>query len=133
MSKSASHGRALLTAALAGLALACTVPAFAHSEHGKPMHGGVVAEAGVFQGELVAAPAGLTLHLYDHGAPLPAAGATARLTVLAGAQKSEVALSPAGENRLTAPAGTVLPKGAKVVAAVKLADGRNGALRSELK
>ena len=41
--------------------------------------------------------------------------------------------TPAGENRLAAPAGTVLPKGAKVVAAVKLADGRSGALRFELK
>lgn len=133
MTKSASRRRALLTAALAGLVLASTAPAFAHSEHGKPMHGGVVAEAGVFQGELVAAPAGLTLHLYDHGAPVPAAGASARLTVLAGGQKSELALAPAGENRLAAPAGTVLPKGAKVVAAVKLADGRSGALRFELK
>ena len=47
-------------AALAAAAVLAVVPAAtrAHADHGKPQHGGVVAEAGSFQGELVAGPRG---------------------------------------------------------------------------
>lgn len=125
--------RDALGALCAALLLPATGPVRAHADHGKSEHGGVVAEAGAFQGELVAGAAGLVLHLSDHGAPVSAEGATAKLTVLASGQKSEIALAPAGGNRLAGPAGTRLPAGAKVVAAVRLADGRSGALRFELK
>ena len=108
-------------------------PALAHSEHGKPMHGGVVAEAGTFQGELVAGPKGATLYLSDHGAPVPTAGASAKLVVLTGGQKAERELVPAGENRLALAGDAPLAKGAKAVATVTLRDGRSGALRFDVK
>jgi hypothetical protein len=119
-------------AALAAGALLAAAPASAHEAHGKPMYGGVVAEAGVFQGELVNAPKGATLYLTDHGQPVPTAGATAKVVVLAAGQKTELDFVPAGDNRLAAPAGATLAAGAKAVATVKLKDGRSGALRFEV-
>lgn len=114
-------------------ALAAPAPAGAHAEHGQPVHGGIVAEAGTFQGELVARPAGLTLYVTDHGKPIPTQGASAKLVVLAGGQKVEAALAPAGDNRLEAAQPVPIAAGAKAVASVRLADGRAGALRFEVK
>jgi hypothetical protein len=123
---------ALALALAAGLALA-PATSRAHAEHGKPQHGGVVAEAGTFQGELVAGPKGATLYITDHGAPVPTAGASAKLVVLSGAQKAERELVPAGDNRLAVAGDAPLAKGAKAVATVKLKDGRSGALRFDVK
>jgi hypothetical protein len=132
--------RPFLPAAAAAVALAAAAvlalvpgPSHAHAEHGKPQHGGVVAEAGTFQGELVAGPKGATLYITDHGAPVPTAGASAKLVVLSGAQKAERELVPAGDNRLAVAGGEPLAKGAKAVATVKLKDGRSGALRFDVK
>ena len=108
-------------------------PALGHADHGKPMYGGIVAEAGVFQGELVAGPKGATLYVTDHGAPVPTAGAAGKLLVLSAGQKTERELVPAGENRLAVSGGEPLAKGAKAVATVRLKDGRSGALRFELR
>lgn len=108
-------------------------PTWAHAEHGQPAYGGIVAEAGAFQGELVARPAGLTLYVTDHGKPIPTQGASAKLVVLAGGQKVEAALAPAGDNRLEAAQPVPIAAGAKAVASVRLADGRAGALRFEVK
>ena len=125
--------RAAAVAAFAAAALAGPSAALAHAEHGKPQHGGVVAEAGVFQGELVAGPKGATLYITEHGAPVPTAGATAKAVVLVGAQKTEVDFEPAGDNRMVAAGGRSIDKGAKAVATVKLKDGRSGALRFDVK
>ena len=124
---------ATVVAVAAAAALAAPAPARAHAEHGQPVHGGIVAEAGTFQGELVARPAGLTLYVTDHGKPIPTQGASARIVVLAGGQKTEAALSPAGDNRLEAAQPVPMAAGAKAVASVKLADGRAGALRFEMR
>ncbi len=107
--------------------------AIAHGDHGKPMYGGVVAEGGVFQGELVVRAAALTVHLTEHGQPVASAGATAKLTLLEAGRTRDLPLAPAGENRLSADAGAPLAKGVKLVASVRLADGRSAALRFELK
>lgn len=125
--------RATLGAAFTAMALAASSPAFAHANHGEPMYGGVVAEAGMFQGELVARANQLTVYITNHGEPVPTAGAQAKATVLAGGQKTELALAPAGDNQLTATAAAPLPAGARAVVAVKLGDGRAGSLRFELK
>lgn len=120
--------------AIASIAAAmAAAPAHAHSDHGKPMYGGVVAEAGVFQGELVAGPKGATLYVTDHGAPVPTAGAAGRLVVLSGGQKTERELVPAGENRLAVSGAEPIAKGAKAVATVRLKDGRSGALRFDVR
>lgn len=125
--------RAILSAATTAGALLVAAPALAHTEHGQPAYGGIVAEAGIFQGELVAKPTGLTLYVTEHGKPIATQGASAKLVVLSGAQKTEVPLVPAGENRLEAKSSIPIAIGAKAVASVKLADGRAGALRFEMK
>jgi len=123
----------LLRAAVLACATLAGTAALAHDEHGKPQHGGIVAEAGTFQGELVAGPKGPTLYLTEHGKPVPTAGASGKLVVLAGGQRTDLALSPAGDNRLAAAQPQPLPKGARAVATVSLKDGRSGALRFDVK
>jgi len=125
--------RAAFGAAFTVLALGAASAAIAHANHGEPMHGGVVAEAGMFQGELLAKGNQFTVHITDHGAPVSTAGAQAKVTVLAGNQKVEFVLAPAGENRLAGTPAAALPSGARAVVAVKLADGRAGSLRFEVR
>ncbi|MCM8611989.1 hypothetical protein [Accumulibacter sp.] len=102
---------------LACAALFAATPAVAHEDHGKPRFGGVVAEAGHYQAELVARSDTLTIHVTEHGNPLPTAGGSARLTLLVGGKKTELTLVPAGNNRFEAK-GSFDIKGAKVVAAL---------------
>ena len=108
----------LLTLATAANFIAPS-PALAHEDHGKPQFGGVVAEAGHYQAELVARGDSLTIHVTEHGTPVPTAGGSAKVTLLAGGKKTEVALTPAGNNRFEAK-GTFDLKGAKAVAALKV-------------
>lgn len=103
---------------LAGLVLALSaVPAAAHEEHGKARHGGIVAEAGPVEFEIVAAGDKLTVHVTEHGAALATAGASGKLTALAGGAKREIALQPAGDNLLRGQ-GTLAP-GAKLLLSVQ--------------
>lgn len=76
------------------------LPAVAHEDHGKPRHGGIVAEAGHAQFEIVGKDGLLTVHVSNHGTPVATGGATGKLSVLAGAGKREIELKPAGENLL---------------------------------
>lgn len=105
--------------ALACAALIATAPAIAHEEHGKPQHGGIIAEAALYQAELVARPDRLTLYITQHGKPLPTAGGSAKLTLLAGSNKTEVTLPPAGDNRFEA-AGDFKLDGAKAIATLNV-------------
>lgn len=90
-----------LTVAFSLLALNLPMAsAHAHAEHGKPQYGGVVAEAGEAQFEIVARDGKVTVHVSNHGNPVDVSGASGKLTVLAGSEKSEIGLKPAGENRL---------------------------------
>lgn len=82
------------------LSLLGSVPAFAHEDHGKPQHGGVVAEAGMAQFEIVAKDGKVVVYASQHGVPLALAGASGKLSVLEGGRKSEIELKPAGDNRL---------------------------------
>lgn len=100
-------------------ALLAAAPALAHEDHGKSSHGGVVADAAAFQAELVAQPERLTLYVSEHGKPLATAGGSAKLTLLAGGQKTEVVLSPAGDDRFAA-TGSFKVQGAKAVATVSI-------------
>ncbi|MEF8729895.1 MAG: hypothetical protein V5B34_17100 [Accumulibacter sp.] len=104
---------------IAVAALVAATAAVAHEDHGKPSFGGVVAEAGHYQAELVAGSDTLTIHVSEHGTPLPTAGGSAKLTLLAGGTKTEVTLVPAGNNRFEAK-GSFDIKGAKVVAALNV-------------
>lgn len=101
--------------AVAGGALAAGGHDHAH-EH-KALHGGVVVEVKDIDYELVAKPESLQLYLRDHGKPMGVAKASAKLTLLAGTEKLEVTLSPAGD-RLEARGTFRLPAGTKAVAVV---------------
>ncbi len=107
------------------MAMAVTVAAsgnvFAHGEKAK--HGGIVQESnnGVSL-ELVNKDGKATIYVEDHGKPVATTGATGKLTVLNGAEKSEVALEPAGDNTLVSKGDAKLGSGAKAIAAITLAD-----------
>ncbi len=112
-----------LTATTAALLLNLPMPAvMAHSDHGKAQLGGVVAEAGEAQFEIVARDGKITVHATDHGKPLAMTGATGKLTVLAGTVKSELALKAAGDNRLAGEGS--LGKGAKLLLSVQMPSGK---------
>lgn len=118
---------AVLGASLAAL----TFNAYAHGD-AKPMHGGVVQVASDIQYELVPQPAGAALYIVDHGKPADASRMSGKLTVLAGAQKFEAELKPAGGNKLEA-SDVKLPAGAKVVATVKAGNGKTVTVRFSVK
>lgn len=108
----------VLTAAAGFLALSLNAgQVLAHAEHGQPQYGGVVAEAGDAQFEIVGKGDQITVYATNHGAPLATAGASGKL---AGAQKSDVVLKPAGDNRLSG-AGNVAA-GAKLLLQVQWPD-----------
>ncbi len=104
---------------IATLVFALSNAAFAagghdHGHEHTALHGGVVAEAKDIDFELVAKPDSLRLYVRDHGKPVDVAKASAKLTLLAGGAKQEIALQPAGD-RLEA-----MGHGAKAVALVTL-------------
>jgi hypothetical protein len=115
------------------LTLSTVAPPLAQA-HGtpKPRHGGIVQVANDLTFELVADAEGATLHLMDHEQALPAQGITGKLTVLQGAQKTELALREAGENRLRV-TGVRLGKGDKVVAVLNNVRGRTLTVRYTLR
>ncbi|NBD20100.1 hypothetical protein GTZ97_05370 [Aquabacterium fontiphilum] len=106
------------------LALACSAQAGGEHNHGhehQSLHGGIVTEAKDMDFELVAKPDQIALHVRDHGKPASAKGATAKLTLLNGTEKTSVTLSPAGDAHLQAKGSFAIKSGTKVVALVTLA------------
>ncbi len=124
-------------ALLASIALALAGSAFAAGEHNhahehKPLHGGLVVEVKDMDYELVAKPTVIQLHLRDHGKPTDVAKASAKLTLLSGAEKQEVELKPAGD-KLEATGTFKLGPGTKVVDLVTIAGKPAGTVRFALK
>lgn len=127
----------LLIALALTLPLVMTGPALAGGKHGhahehKPLHGGVVVEVKDIDYELVAKPELIQLHLRDHGKATDVAQASAKLTLLSGADKQEVELKPAGD-KLEASGAFKVGPGTKVVAVVTLAGKPVGTVRFALK
>lgn len=113
------HAKTLLTVVAALLALNLPLAgAYAHTEHGQPQFGGVVAEAGEAQFEIVGKDGKITVHVTNHGQGIDTAGASGKLNILAGVEKREVELKPAGANRLEGQ-GTYVA-GAKLLLQVQL-------------
>lgn len=105
---------------LLALALAAMTISTAGYAHGstKPKHGGIVQIVGETSLELAAQPTGVELYLLDEGDEIASAGVDAKLTILDGkGTKSEVALKPAGGNKLEAK-GVKIAKGSKVTVLV---------------
>lgn len=119
---------------VAALAFAATATAFAaedHSHETKPLHGGVLMVVKDIEYELVARPDSLQLHLRDHGKPIDVSKGSAKLTLLAGTDKQEVELKPAGD-KLEAKGNFKVAANTKVVATVSLA-GKSSTARFVLK
>lgn len=101
--------------ALCAAALAGNV-ALAGGDH-QPMKGGIVTPGKEADYELVAKPTLLQLYVQDHGKLRDVSKASAKLTLLAGKEKQEVELKPAGD-RLEASGSFKVAAGTKVVAVV---------------
>jgi len=111
--------KTLLTFACIALA-APALAADGHSHDPKPMHGGIVTEAGDIEFELLATAGTVTVFVRDHGKAASTQGASGKLSVLAGAEKTEAALTPAGDNKLDAKGSFKVGPGTKFVATVNL-------------
>ena len=90
-----------------------------HGHEHKPLHGGIVTEVKDMDYELVAKPDTLQLHLREHGKAVDVSKASAKVTLLAGSEKMEVELKPAGE-KLEAKGVFKVTAGTKAVALVSL-------------
>ncbi|MCK6412690.1 MAG: hypothetical protein L6Q55_09740 [Azonexus sp.] len=113
------HAKTLLTVAASLIALNLPLShAHAHADHGQPQYGGVVAEAGEVEFELVAKAGKITVYVSEHGKPVTTAGASGKLNILAGGEKSDSELKPAGDNRLEGQGAYVA--GAKLLLQVQL-------------
>ncbi len=113
------------------IALAVSGNALAHGE--KPKHGGVMQTANDLSFELVHKGGNTTIYVEDHGKQLSTTGATGKLTVLNGKEKSEVPLEPAGENMMVTKGEAKMTKGAKAIASVTFADKKTINVRFSVK
>lgn len=86
----------------------------------KPVHGGVLTTVKDIDYELVASPTTLRLYVRDHGKAVDASKASAKLTLLTGAEKQEVDLKPAGD-KFEATGSFKVGPGTKVVAILTVA------------
>jgi hypothetical protein len=121
----------LITLAAMVMAVAASGNVLAHGD--KPKHDGVVQTASDLSFELVNKDGKATTYVEDHGKPVSTAGATGKLTVLNGAEKSEVPLEPAGDNTLATTGEAKLGKGAKAIAALNFSDKKSVNVRFSLK
>ena len=119
--------------ALVAMAVTVAVSGNVLAHGDKPKHGGIVQSASDLGFELVNKDGKATLYVEDHGKPVATAGATGKLTVLNGAEKTEVPLEPAGENTLVTKGEAKLVKGTKAIAAVTFADKKTVNVRFSVK
>jgi hypothetical protein len=97
----------------------------------KPMHGGVLTTVKDIDYELVANPITLRLYVRDHGKAVDVSKASAKLTLLTGAEKQEVDLKPSDDKLEAAGAFKVAP-GTKIIAVISVG-GRQSTARFVLK
>ena len=97
----------------------------------KPTHGGVLTTVKDIDYELVANPTTLRLYVRDHGKAVDVSKASAKLTLLTGAEKQEVDLKPSDDKLEAAGAFKVAP-GTKIIAVISVG-GRQSTARFVLK
>jgi hypothetical protein len=100
------------------MAMCATAHAVGEHDH-SPKHGGIVAAGKVWDLELVAKPAAIQLYARGHGKAADLTKASAKLTLLAGTEKQEVELKPAGD-KLEATGSFKLGPGTKGVVVVTI-------------
>jgi hypothetical protein len=103
----------LLGMTIAGGAWSADKPVHSHA----PRHGGVVTEAKDADYELVAKSDVIRLYVRGHDGSSDVKGASAKLTLLTGTEKSEVTLAPDGD-KLEAKGAFKIASGTKIVAVV---------------
>ncbi len=97
----------------------------------KPMHAGVLTTVKDIDYELVASPTTLRLYVRDHGKAVDVSKASAKLTLLTGAEKQEVDLKPSDE-KLEAAGAFKVGAGTKVIAVISIG-GKQSTARFVLK
>ena len=117
-------------AALLGLAAGAATAAGTHDP--APAKGGILVSGKEADYELVAKPTVIQLYVSDHGKPKDLSKASAKLTLLSGAEKQEVELKPAGD-RLEATGTFKTGAGAKAVVVVSDGGKTLGTARFTLK
>jgi hypothetical protein len=117
---------------LAAVTLATSATVHADGDH-QPKYGGVVTVVKDVQYELVAKFDSVALFIEDHGKKVDTKGATGKLTLLTGGDKTEVPLNPMGDNGLGAKGTFKVPPGTKAVATITLANKPAINARFELK
>ena len=118
--------------AAAVLAFCGAAPAMAQKDDHTPKHGGIYVETKALDFEVVAKPDVIQVYVNDHGKPVKLDGAKAKVTLLNGAEKSEVDLAPAGE-KFEAKGAFKVAKGTKGIASVTLAGKPAAVARFEIK
>lgn len=119
--------------ALVAMAVTVAVSGNVLAHGAKPKHGGVVQAASDLNFELVTKDGKATIYVEDHGKPVATTGASGKLTVLNGGEKTEVPLEPAGDNTLVTKGEAKLVKGTKAIAAVTFADKKTVNVRFSVK
>ena len=97
----------------------------------KPLHGGVLTTVRDIDYELVANSTTLRLYVRDHGKVVDVSKASAKLTLLTGAEKQEVDLKPSGD-KLEATGSFKVSAGTKVAAVIS-SGGKQSTARFVLK
>lgn len=96
-----------------------------------PKFGGIVVEGKDMDYEIVAKSDVIQIYLSDHGKPAKLEGAKAKVTLLNGSEKSEIALLPAGD-KLESKGSFKVAQGTKGIAMVTVAD-KVSTVRFEIK
>ncbi|HEY0844734.1 MAG TPA: hypothetical protein VGE12_05175 [Noviherbaspirillum sp.] len=124
--------KTLMALAAMAVTLLASGNALAHGE--APKHGGVMSSTkDDMNVELVAKDGKAVLYVEDHGKPVATAGATGKLTVLNGAEKTEVSLEPGGENTMVSKGDANLVKGSKAIASLTFSDKKAANVRFSIK
>ena len=124
---------ALIAAVFAALSLIYAPATLALGDDHTPKFGGIVAEGKAFDAELIAKPELITVHVRDHGKPMPTQGARGKITMLTGANKTVTELSPAGDSRMEAKGQFNVSMGTKAVVEITLQGKKPSTLRFVIK
>ena len=110
---------AVIASAIALSAFAQPKDAHKHADEHKPKFGGLVKEVKEIQYEVVAKPDVITVYVEDHGKKVDTKGATGKVTLRHGSDRSEGTLAPAGDNKLEAKGKFNVAPGTTAIVAVK--------------
>ena len=124
---------AVIASAFALSAFAQSKDAHKHGDEHKPKFGGLVKEVKEIQYELVAKPDVIIVYVEDHGKKVDTKGASGKVTLRHGSDRSEGTLAPAGDNKLEAKGKFNVAPGTTAIVAVKRAGQAEETVRFTLK